>query len=149
MKYILSWLEEYSIIKINDICKEKIQNNSKSQQLLKEENQLSIKDIKYLIGPNLKTKHFSKFYEKPWMNNNNKFSTNSDELYNDNHNQLLPFVYSPFEFLNISENIWKDFKSNKFNIFHFDSQVGKDNILSILSLYIFSIFGLFNFINYS
>ena len=141
MKYMLSWLEEYSTITLTDTGKEKIQNDSKSQQILKEDNQISIKDIKSLIWPDFKTKLSSKY--------DDKLSPERNELYNDNHNQLLPSVYSSFEFLNIPESILKDFDSNNFNIFHLDSQVGKDNTLSIISLYIFSIYGFFNIVNYS
>ena len=74
---------------------------------IKEDNQISIKDIKSLIWSNFRTKISSKYDDKFYY-----------ELCNDNNSQLLPSVYSSVELLNIPESILKDFDSNNFNIFH-------------------------------
>ena len=42
-----------------------------------------------------------------------------------------------------------DFESHKFNIYKLEQKVGRENILPVISTYLFSIIGLFSIIDYT
>ena len=122
MKYIVSWLEEYSTIKLNQIAKEKLINN----HMLHDTNHLSIKDVKSIIKTHTTT--------SPSKGQSTKTS---------------PDVYSEAELLNINQEVIKDIDKPTFDIFKLDKEVGKENTLSVIGFYVFTTYGFYNLIKYS
>ena len=53
------------------------------------------------------------------------------------------------EYLNISDENISKIEEDDFNIFELEKQVGQNNILSVISSYVFTSMGFFSFINYT
>ena len=63
-------------------------------------------------------------------------------------NTLNPELLKSGKMNKINEDLL-DFESHKFNIFKLEQKVGRENILPVISTYIFSTLGLFNIIDYT
>ena len=83
-------------------------------------------------------------YSKTIDKTKNKKKTN---LYN-RRGTLNPELLKSGKMNRINEELL-DFESYKFNIFKLEEKVGRENILPVISTYIFSTLGLFNIIDYT
>lgn len=126
MKYIVSWLEEYSTIKLNDVAKKSLMQQN--HHILNDANHLSIRELKPLIIP------------KNGDDKNNNYQTSQNQI---------PNICSKENLLNINQAILQDIDKPTFDLFKLDDEVGKENTLSVIGFYIFTIYGFYDLIKYS
>ena len=124
MKMKLGWLKEYSTIS---------KENNVFSMIGKSINKMY---HRYSVVPDIKSLNLIKDEKK--LNAKKRQSLNEDLSYN---NILMKFI-------GVEEDNF-NFKSEKFNIFDFEEKVGKENILSATSIFIFNHHDLFDLIPYN
>ena len=161
MKYIVSWIEEYSTIKLNAQAKKQFNDNL---QTSKRKSIININEIKDIL---INKKKFNKIknkkeedssFDSDDKNQNNEGSVNSNEKEDDlksaSYKTLISLGVN--QIINVDKNIM-DFNSDLienieneyFNIFNLDKQVGRENTLGVIGYYIFNLYGFYSLINYT
>ena len=82
------------------------------------------------------------------QNSNNNIKLKEQKKSNLRRNTLNPELLKSGIMNRINEDLL-DFESPNFNIFKLEEKVGRDNILPVISIYIFSSLGLFSIIDYT
>ena len=82
------------------------------------------------------------------QNSNNNIKVKESKRSNLRRNTLNPELLKSGIMNRINEDLL-DFESPNFNIFKLEEKVGRDNILPVISIYIFSSLGLFSLIDYT
>ena len=167
MKYIVSWIEEYSTIKLNAQAKKQFNDNL---QTSKRKSIININEIKDILVNKRKSQKLKEKKENQNFSNNsfdsngleksqNENSINSDEkeeedLKSSSYKTLISLGVN--QIINVDKNIM-DFNSDLiehiedeyFNIFNLDKQVGRENTLGVIGYYIFNLYGFYSLINYT
>ena len=130
MKYAVSWLEEYSTLKLNDIAKE--QENLLPSSYSKRKDVKDINEIKNILK-NEKEKRGLKM-----SNLSSKTLISS----------INPNISIDHNFLDIPEELIDNIEDETFSIFKLDQKVGRENTLGIIGYYIFNTYGFYTLIKY-
>ena len=125
MKYVVSWIDEFSNIKVNDTEKEQFKENIKN---LENKNVLNVKDIKTIIE-----------------NHNNKNNLSKKSSKKINCNNLNITIYSSY--INFPSELIDDIEDPSFDIFSLESYISH-NTLPCISIYVFNLYGFYTLINY-
>ena len=124
MKYVVSWIDEFSNIKVNDAEKEQFKENIKN---LDNKNVLNVKDIKTIIE----------------NHDNNNLSKKSSKKINSNNANIT--IYSSY--INFPSELIDDIEDPSFDIFSLESYISH-NTLPCISIYVFNLYGFYTLINY-
>ena len=169
MKYIVSWIEEYSTIKLNAQAKKQFNENLQSS---KRKSIININEIKDIIIKKKKMhEKISKFKaenddEKNLMNsfdsNNLEKSDNENSDMSDDKEDFKSSSYKTLislgvnqvinidkNIMNFNSNIIENIENEYFSIFDLDKEVGRENTLGVIGYYIFNLYGFYSLINYT
>ena len=129
MKYVVSWLEEFSTIKQKNIITKQL--NQLPTSFLKRKSVNDLGDIKNILEKELKYSNKINNTKKliPLFNNPNNISIDRN-------------------FIIFNEKLINNIENENFNIFELDKEVGRDQTLGIICFYIFNSFGMYNLIRY-
>ena len=130
MQYAVSWLEEYSTIKLKDIDKE--QEDLLPSSYSKRRDVGDINEIKNILLKE-KERKGSKI-----LNLSSKTLISS----------INPNISIDNNFLDIPEEIIENIEDSTFSIFKLDEKVGRENTLGIIGYYIFNVYGFYTLIKY-
>ena len=130
MKYAVTWLEEYSTIKLKDIDKE--QEDLLPSSYSKRRDVGDINEIKNIL---LKEKE---------RKGSKILHLSSKTLIS----SINPNISIDNKFLDIPEEIIENIEESTFSIFKLDEKVGRENTLGIIGYYIFNVYGFYTLIKY-
>ena len=166
MKYIVSWIEEYSTIKLNAQAKKQFNDNLETS---KRKSIININEIKDILlkkkklnktNENKENENFSNSFDSNNLEKlqKNENSVNSDEkeedLKSSSYKTLISLGVN--QIINVDKNIMnfnsdliENIENEYFNIFNLDKQVGRENTLGVIGYYIFNLYGFYSLINYT
>ena len=130
MKYAVTWLEEYSTIKLKDIAKE--QEDLLPSSYSKRRDVRDINEIKNIL------KNESERKGTRMTNLSSKTLISS----------INPNISIDHNFLDIPEELLENIEDSNFSIFKLDEKIGKDNTLGLIGYYIFNTYGFYTLIKY-
>ena len=130
MKYAVTWLEEYSTIKLKDIAKE--QEDLLPSSYSKRRDVRDINEIKNILKNESERKgtRMTNFSSKTLISSIN------------------PNISIDHNFLDIPEELLENIEDSNFSIFKLDEKIGKDNTLGLIGYYIFNTYGFYTLIKY-
>ena len=129
MKYVISWIDEFSNIKTNDTAKEQFKENIKN---IENKNLSNIKDIKAII-------------ENHNNNDKNKIKNNFSKNSSISSNNATITIFSSY--ITFPSELIDDIEEPSFDIFSLESHISQ-NTLPCISIYIFNLYGFYSLINY-
>ena len=130
MQYAVSWLEEYSTLKLKDIAKE--QENLLPSSYSKRKDVRDINEIKNILKNDR---------EKRGLKMSNLSSKTLISSIN-------PNISIDHNFLDIPEELIDLIEEPTFSIFKLDQKVGRENTLGVIGYHIFNAYGFYTLIKY-